>query len=98
MRMFFSLAAAALLAGCTAMQDKEIGAVRLVTDAKGRPLKIFMEKSTGNAITDRRVILFTRTTFAKRVPEPLPNHVYRQSVHGVASDHPSTIDIRFFGN
>ncbi|MGV1831462.1 hypothetical protein [Agrobacterium vitis] len=87
---------AAILTGCAAAPHKEIGAIRLITDAQGRPAKIYMEKSTGNAITDRRVMLFMRTTFAKRVPHPLPNRVYRQGVRGVASDHPTTIEIPLF--
>lgn len=93
MRKFLICVVAALLAGCLSAPGEEIGIVRMKTDGQGRLARVHMIKSTGSAAMDRRVVLFARNTFAKYVPEALPNHIYEHSVRGEVTDYPGEITV-----
>jgi hypothetical protein len=98
MRKLLICVKAALLAGCMSAPGEEIGAVRMKTDERGRLSKVYMEKSTGSSAMDRRVILFARTTFSRRVPDPVPNQVYRHTIHGELAKYPTNIRVWKGGN
>jgi hypothetical protein len=86
MRKLLICVMAALLAGCMSPSGPDIGAVRLKIDGHGRIARVYMEKSTGNAALDRRVMQYARTMFPRLVRDPLPNHIYRHDVAGDVSD------------
>ena len=97
MRKLLICVVAALLAGCMSPSGPKIGEVSMVTDAKGQLAKVYMSMSTGSAAMDRRAMQFARTTFVRRVLDPLPNHTYFHAVTGKVTEFPGDVTVKKIG-